>query len=104
MVLPLGIAIANPRSTDVANFNCTHDLAYDALVNSALAAFTADDFRAKVYACDKYADENHFSVILPQTVTFNVNQPWLKGYSGEYFIDQWGTYTSRWWIDTSLMK
>ena len=104
MILPLGIAIANPRSTDTANFNCTHDPVYDNLVNTALATFTAVDFKAAVYKCDKYADENHFSVILPQTVTFNINQPWLKGYSGEYFTDQWGTYSSRWWIDQNLEK
>ena len=50
----------------------------------------------------RYALENHWDLIVaPQTVTYHIYQPYLKGYSGELIGSRGSNmgYYARWWLD-----
>jgi len=64
------------------------DANYDALRDKFYAATTAADAAAAFKSADKYVIENHYMVFMPETSTYNIWQPRIKGYSGEFL--QWG--------------
>lgn len=79
-----------------------NDPQYDALHDSFFAATDPDDAANIFKELDKYFIEQHFMIVSAETNTFNLWQPYLKGYSGEAI--QWGQHIlfARLWVDQSL--
>jgi len=104
LTYPPLISILNRDSTQASSLNCVHDPVYDKMCDAASAATDLAQQTTLIQQCDKYAVEHHWDVVLPQTVTFNLCQPWLEGYSGEFILNSWGAYMSRWWINQDIKK
>jgi peptide/nickel transport system substrate-binding protein len=52
----------------------------------------------QIKEAERYALEHHWGIMVaPQTVTYNIYQPYLKGYSGEVVGNM--DYYARWWLD-----
>jgi ABC-type transport system substrate-binding protein len=93
----------------VANYEMVSNAAYDALYPEALAATTTDQVKALLTQSCQIVTQQQFVISLLNPSSFNVYQPWLKGYSGQYFAMSGGAsgpmmigyYASRYWIDQS---
>jgi hypothetical protein len=75
------------------------------MYSDIVACLDANQLVKLIKEADAYATAQHWVVNLFPTVTYNINQPWLKGYSGE--LMHWGGhdhYFARFWIDQSLKK
>lgn len=79
-----------------------NDPQYDALRDSFFAATTAADAARIFKELDRYFIEQHFMIMSVETNTYNLWQPYLKGYSGEAL--QWGQHMvlARLWIDQNM--
>ena len=93
-----------------SNYPQVSDPDYDALYTQALAATTTDQVKALVKEGNELVTQQNWMISLLNPSLFNVYQPWLKGYAGQYFAMSGGTsgpimlgyYASRYWIDPSL--
>ena len=102
------------NSTYPSNICHVNDPVFDAFYPTALAATTLDGVKAVVKQMNQYVAQQHFSISLLQPSYFALNQPWLKGYSGQTRSLGCGSagdgihllffYGSRFWIDKSLKK
>ena len=96
----------------VANYEMVADPTFDAFYAQALAATSVDQAKAVLTAADKYLTEHEWVISLLNPSSFNVYQPWLKGYAGQSFAMTGGTsgpmmigyYASRFWIDQTVKK
>jgi peptide/nickel transport system substrate-binding protein len=96
----------------VANYEMVSDPTFDAFYAQALAATSVDQAKAVLTAADKYLTEHEWVLSLLNPSSFNVYQPWLKGYAGQSFAMTGGSsgpmmigyYASRYWIDQPLKK
>ena len=83
------------------------DPVYDAMHEEILAATTIEEQQRLVKEADMYAIEKHWTIWGPITASFNVVQPWVKGWSGEVFLgvmNYGGGLFSRLWIDSELKE
>jgi peptide/nickel transport system substrate-binding protein len=87
------------------NYTYNNDPTYDAMLSDMEADTDWNLLKQHMVAADRYAIEHHWVVATVPTATFNVWQPYLKGYSGES-AGWWGSQTlwSRLWIDQNLQK
>ena len=88
---------------NVHNLNDPH---MDALIEGALAATTLEDRNRLTKEANLYAIGQKWSVVGPVSPQFNVAQPWVKGYNGEFALG-WGhasTVMTRVWIDQDLKQ
>ena len=96
----------------VANYEMVADPAFDAFYPQALAATSVDQAKAVLQAANKYLTEHEWVLSLLNPSSFNVYQPWLKGYAGQSFAMTGGSsgpmmigyYASRFWIDQPMKK
>ena len=90
-----------------ANWNipAVQDPGYDAIVEDLHAASTLEEQMRLSREADTYAVEQHWTLFSGITPWFNVNQPWVVGYNGE-FIPNWhyGQAPARIWIDSELKE
>jgi ABC-type transport system substrate-binding protein len=94
----------------VANYELVSDPAFDALYPQALAATTIDQVKTLLTQACQIVTQQQFVISLLNPSSFNVYQPWLKGYAGQSFAMSGGSsgpmmlgyYGSRFWIDQSL--
>jgi hypothetical protein len=69
-----------------------------------MAATSVDQVQKLVIQANQYVDEQHFSISIVQPNTFGFNQPWFKGYSGQFGAVTSGSpylcfYLGRFWIN-----
>jgi peptide/nickel transport system substrate-binding protein len=94
----------------VANYEMVSDPVFDAFYPAALAATTIDQVKAILQQANEYLSQQQWVISLLNPSSFNVYQPWLKGYAGQSFAMtggssgpmMFGYYGSRFWIDQSL--
>jgi peptide/nickel transport system substrate-binding protein len=94
----------------VANYEMVSDPTFDAFYPAALAATTVDQVKSILQQANQYLSQQQWVVSLLNPSSFNVYQPWLKGYAGQSFAMtggssgpmMFGYYGSRFWIDQSL--
>ena len=80
---------------------------YDALYDKFSNAATEDEATNIIKSMDKLGLEQHWQIQVCPIVSYNIYQPYLMGYSGEYINGfQLGTlfYYNRMWIDQNLKK
>ena len=83
------------------------DPAYDALYESALAATTVEEAQRLVKEMDTMAIKELWTLWGPVAPAFFANQPWLKGYNGEFGLGSMnmsGALFARLWIDQELKE
>jgi hypothetical protein len=94
------------------NYMMLRDNVADAFYSKAMAAVSIDDTKKIVKDANIYVARQHFTVSLCQSNTFNLYQPWLKGYNGQSCSTSALTsgpqllffYPARFWIDKSLKE
>ena len=93
----------------VSNICQTNDPAYDVFYIQAQAATSVDQVMQLLKQANQYVAEHHFSISLLQPNLFSLNQPWLKGYTGQNnsvmginagLVES--LYDARFWIDPSM--
>ncbi len=80
-----------------------NDPVFDKLFEKQMASLDLAERRQLLIEANDRVLAQYWSVRVLPTVTVNVNQPWLKGYSGEYNISQM-YYVARFWIDQDIKK
>ncbi len=86
------------------NPSTVNDPVYDEMCLSLSTITDQAAFVAKIREADQYALEHHWKVRLFPIFTYNIWQPYLKGYSGELVGGFGGgnmAYFARWWISTA---
>ena len=92
------------------NYMMINDPVFDAFYTKAILATSIDETRQIVNDANRYVARQHFTISLCQTKTFNLYQPWLKGYTGQSGATSADTggpqllffYPARFWIDRKL--
>jgi len=99
------------QTGDGANFLVVSDPVYDAAAAQALAATSIDDVKKASITANKEVAEQHFSISLLQPNLFDLYEPWLNGYNGQYCsvttddpagAHMVGFYAARFWIDQGM--
>lgn len=86
------------------NYTKNNDPAYDTINDRFNAARDADEAKRLATEADRYALEQHWVIPTVPAVNYNIYQPYLKGYSGEYLDwNAWFEYV-RLWVDQDLKK
>jgi len=96
----------------VANYEMVSDPTFDAFYPQALAATSVDQAKTILTAANKYLTQQEWVMSLLNPSSFNLYQPWLKGYAGQSYAMTGGSsgpmmlgyYASRFWIDQNLKK
>lgn len=99
------VNIGLARSTEgIWNFS-PDDPVYDAMYDKALYATTREEQNRLVRECFIYNLQQFWFIHLQPSYTFNIHQPWLKGYFREHMhLHRHCTVIPRWWIDLDLKK
>ena len=92
-----------------SNITQNNDPAYDVFYNQSQVATSVDQVMLLLKQANEYVARQHFSISLLQANLFSINQPWLKGYTGQNNSTT-GTntgmllslYNARFWIDQSM--
>jgi hypothetical protein len=94
---------------NTSNTGLVNDPVFNAFTPSANAATSTDELKTIMTAANKYVAEQHFSISLLQPMQWDLTQPWLKGYNGQYAAISAssgpmlaGFYQARFWIDQKL--
>ena len=89
-----------------------NDPVFDAFYTNALAATSVDAIKQIVKDANEYVARQHYAVALLQPNSYDISQPWLKGYNGQDAAFS-GTgsgpnflsfYLARFFIDQQLKK
>ena len=96
----------------VANYGMVSNSAFDAIYPEALAATTIDQVKTLLTQANQIVTQQQFCIALLNPSSFNIYQPWLDGYAGQYFAMSGGLsgplmlgyYGSRFWINQSLKQ
>ena len=94
----------------VANYEIVSDPTFDAFYPAALAATSIDQVKTILKNTNIYVSQQQWVISLLNPSSFNVYQPWLKGYAGQSFAMTGGSsgpmmlgyYGSRFWIDQNM--
>ncbi len=94
-----------------ANWAVISDPTCDSLYAQTLAANSVDVYQKAFNDMNKYIAEQHFMISLLTPTTFNVYQPYFKGFAGQddsVFGNSGprllGFYNARFWVDQTLKK
>ena len=82
------------------NPSTVNDPVYDEMTREFTRASSFVELAQMTREADKYALEKHWKVRLFPIISYNLYQPYLKGYSGEVIDGMGGNmdYFARWWI------
>ena len=83
----------------------SNDPELDALIDAALAATSFEEQQTLVKEADMHQIADHYYVWYLKIPNYNVVQPWLVGYNGEYFLgfqQRYAQIFARTWIDSEL--
>jgi peptide/nickel transport system substrate-binding protein len=90
------------------NLTMNNDPGYDAIVQKFETAVDEAAYAQATQEADRYAIEKHWALYTFPIVTYNIWQPWLKGYSGEEATGGGGVgYAVVWarlWIDQAMKQ
>jgi len=91
------------------NHGLVNDPVYDEMLKYARVApdgtpRTDAEQIANGKACDMYILSQHWSIVPPESFSFTLRQPWIKGLSQETLWRWPGSYYARLWIDQDLKK
>jgi ABC-type transport system substrate-binding protein len=97
------------------NFAMVNDPVYNDFYTKAMAATSVAEVQQTLKDANKYVAEHHFVISLLTPDTFEVYQPWLKGFSGQWNSVIQGSIPgmpslllfqcgARFWIDQNLKK
>lgn len=102
LATPPNIAVQRGQSTYVGNYTQNNDPVYDDMVNTIQTTVDMAEYTRLCIEANDYAIAKHWQIAILPDVSFNVYQPWLKGYSGETYLG--GFEYSRFWVDQDLKK
>ena len=82
------------------------DPEYDALFEGLKVAATAEEHQRLAREADYWLVENHIFMWGGLRPFFNVTQPWLQGFDGDYYMGVWNKNAvfARLWIDWALKR
>ena len=96
------------ENTFITDYENVNDPSYQNLVNEALASTTLDQMKQYVASVCEYAEEQQYVVSLIHPTAYDLCQPNIKGFSGQYDsipagsgtseVQYLGFYCSRFWI------
>lgn len=91
------------------NHGRANDPVYDEMLKYARVApdgtpRTEEEQIANGKACDMYILSHHWSIVPPESFSFTLRQPWIKGLCEETLWRWPGSYYARLWIDQGLKK
>ena len=105
---PWGILtpLAHNVSTSGWNPAGVSNAEYDALMAATQNAATVEEQQRASQEALMVILRNHYYVWAGKAANFNVSQPWVKGYNGEYTLAHThrGTVVARLWLDLDLKK
>ena len=97
-----------PQMTSGHNVNVAglSDPEYDALIEQLKVAATAEEHQRLAREADYWLVENHIFMWGGLTPYFNVTQPWLQGFDGDFYMGVWNKNAvfARLWIDQALKR
>ncbi len=98
--------ITGLKATDLWNPGVVSDPVFDAMADAVLAATSLEEQKRLAKEADMYAIQQQWFIWGSRTPQFNLNQPWVAGYSGETQLGScgWGRVFARLWIDQDLKK
>ena len=82
------------------------DPEYDALIEQLKVAATAEEHQRLAREADYWLVENHIFMWGGLNPWFNVTQPWLQGFDGDFYMGVWNKNAvyARLWIDQALKR
>lgn len=100
------------RTGAVPNYLMVSDPVFDSFLPRAMAADGINEIKKIVRDANEYVARQHFAISLVQPVQYSLFQPWLKGYSGQFFAVSAASggpplyffYPARFWVDRKLKK
>ena len=97
-----------PQMTSGHNVNVSglSDPEYDALIEQLKVAATAEEHQRLAREADFWLVKNHIHMWGGLTPFFNVTQPWLQGFDGDFYMGVWNKNAvfARLWIDQALKR
>jgi ABC-type transport system substrate-binding protein len=102
LATPPNIAVQRGQSSYVGNYTQNNDPVYDKMVDTIQTTVDINEFKKLSIEANDYAIAKHWQIAILPAVSFNVYQPWLKGYSGETYLG--GFEYSRFWVDQEVKK
>jgi peptide/nickel transport system substrate-binding protein len=100
LATPPNIAVQRGQSTYVGNYTQNNDPVYDKMVDRIQTTVDLAEYKNLSIEANDYAIARHWQIAILPAVSFNVYQPWLKGYSGETYLG--GFEYSHFWVDSKI--
>ena len=94
------------QNIDGWSFNKAKDPRIDALYRAARESIDIEEVKSILRQADEIAVREHWGLNKSASPVFSVNQPWVKGYNGEWNMGRGerNTFMARIWIDSELKK
>jgi ABC-type transport system substrate-binding protein len=100
------------RTGAVPNYMMVSDPVFDAFLPNAMAAGNVGEIKKIVRDANEYVARQHFAISLIQPMQYSLYQPWLNGFSGQFFAVSAASggppllffYPARFWVDQKLKK
>ena len=80
------------------------DPVFDAMAEAAMAATTVEEQQRLVAEADMYIIEQHWYIWGPKVPNFGATQPWVIGFSGDFYLNGYTPPLERLWIDSELKE
>ena len=100
------IILTGPSTGHASNVPGLSDPVYDALIEQLQVAATEEEYQRLGREADFWLVENHIFLWGGLNPWFNVTQPWVQGYDGDFYMGVWNKNAvyARLWIDQALKK
>ena len=94
------------QNIDGWSFNKAKDPRIDALYRAVRESIDVEEVKSVLRQADEIAVREHWGLNKSASPVFSVNQPWVKGYNGEWNMGRGerNTFMARIWIDSELKK
>ena len=98
------IILGGPSSGHPENVPGLSDPEYDALIEGLKVAATAEEYQRLAREADYWLVKNHIFMWAGLNPRFNVTQPWVQGFDGDFYMGVWNKNAvyPRLWIDQAL--
>ena len=100
------IILTGPTTGHASNVPGLSDPVYDALIEQLQVAATAEEYQRLGKEADFWLVENHIFLWQGLNPWFNVTQPWVQGFDGDFYMGVWNKNAvfARLWIDQALKR
>ena len=94
------------QNVDGGSFSKAKDSRIETFFNNAKNTADLEEFFSNVRKIDEIFVREHFGLVRPVSPLFQVAQPWVEGWNGEWGMGyaERHTHFSRLWIDSALKK